>query len=146
MKFTILVSVLLLQKYVLVSQSWETPPRKGFSNDIPTYSFSVRTIKFRSERRNSIPFLLNSLERGKNYLKDFNFAALLLIICNLFSFSSTRSKSKRCLQSEVQKSCWILAVQGWVVLCVRLCDRITEEECCRQEIKVVEGKCCKGPS
>lgn len=45
----------------------------------------------------------------------------------------------------MEKSCWILAVQGQAVLCVRLCDRITEEGCCRQEIKVVEGKCCKGP-
>lgn len=40
---------------------------------------------------------LKGLEKGEECLPDFNFfVALPLIVCNLFSFNNTRSKSKGC--------------------------------------------------
>lgn len=30
------------RKYVFISQSWETRPRKSFGNDLPTYDFLVQ--------------------------------------------------------------------------------------------------------
>lgn len=76
------------RKYVLISRSWETTPRKSFVNDIPTYdSFSRTDSKFRSERWNSVLLLLKGLERGKGCLPDFNFCIFTTSLLWSFSMS-----------------------------------------------------------